>query len=211
MKYSMQKAEGSRQEIQTVSNRHTRPEGERGMTLVETLVAISILAMSIVAPMSLTMQSLSAAYYSRDQVIAANLAQEAIEAVRARRDANILTLALDSSAICGSEAGTPAIHLLCGIPIGQDFIVDARTNPPEITLCSGICPNLKTDNNLYGHDSSWTITTPFRRTVHAEYVGGAQDEIRITVTVDRTSSNRPPPSVVIEENLYRWVADGVSE
>lgn len=181
------------------------------MTLVETLVAISILAMAIVAPMSLTMQSLSAAYYSRDQVIASNLAQEAIEAVRARRDANILTLALNSSAICADEPGTPPIHLLCGIPIDQDFIVDARTNPPDITTCSGTCPNLKTDNNLYGHDGSWTIETPFRRTVRAEYVGGAQQEVRIVVTVERTSSTRPPPPVVISENLYRWVADGVGD
>jgi prepilin-type N-terminal cleavage/methylation domain-containing protein len=182
---------------------------EKGMTLVETLVAISILAVSIVAPMTLTMQSLSAAYYARDQVIASNLAQEAIEAVRAVRDANILVLALNSGATCPDDS--LPMHLLCDIPIGQDFIIDVRTDPPEITTCGGECPKLKTDNNLYGHESSWTIETPFRRIVHAEYVSGGEDEIRVTVTVERQAGAHTAPDVVISENLYRWVNDGSGE
>ncbi|MFZ2887015.1 MAG: prepilin-type N-terminal cleavage/methylation domain-containing protein [Minisyncoccia bacterium] len=180
----------------------------RGMTLVETLVAVSILSVAIVAPMTLTMQSLSAAYYARDQVIASNLAQEAIEAVRAVRDANILTLALNAGATCIDD-GLP-MHLLCGIPVDQPFIVDARTNPPtlEDSVCAPTCPKLKTDNNLYGHDAGWTIETPFRRTVHAEYVSGAEDEIRVTATVVREDSLYAAPPVVISANLYRWVSDG---
>ncbi|HWO07321.1 MAG TPA: prepilin-type N-terminal cleavage/methylation domain-containing protein [Candidatus Paceibacterota bacterium] len=188
---------------------HCLPPASSGMTLVETLVAVSILAVSIVAPMTLTMQSLAAAYYARDQVIASNLAQEAIEAVRAIRDANILTLALNAGATCPSD-GQP-MHLLCSIPIDQDFIIDARIDPPAITPCAGECPKLKTDNNLYGHDPTWTIETPFRRVVRAEYVSGAQDEIRISVTVTRVEGLHAAPPVVLQENLYRWVNDGTSE
>lgn len=177
------------------------------MTLVETLVAISILAVAIVAPMTLTMQSLSAAYYARDQVIASNLAQEAIEAVRAVRDHNILVLALDSGATCPDDL--LPMHLMCGIPLGgQDFIIDVRTDPPEIETCVGVCEKLKTDNNLYGHDDAWTTETPFRRTVTAEYVSGAEDEIRVVVTVEREAGAHTAPAVVLEENLYRWVNDG---
>lgn len=196
----------------TYSQQPAALAAQRGMTLVETLVAISILAMAIVAPMSLTMQSLSAAYYSRDQVIASNLAQEAIEGIRSVRDRNILLLALSRNpATCASD-GQP-FHILCDIPINQDFIIDVRIDPADpdaIDPCAGVCPNLKTDNNLYGHEGSWTIVTPFRRTVEAVYVGSGQDEIRVTVTVQRTDSTRPPPPVVISENLYRWVADGIS-
>lgn len=188
---------------------------QRGMTLVETLVAVSILSVAIVAPMTLTMQSLSAAYYARDQVIASNLAQEAIEAVRAIRDANILTLALNSGASCPGDIQNPNMHLLCGIVIDQDFTIDARTDPPTITSCAGNpCPKMITDGNLYGHGASgWQGTTyesPFRRTVHVEYVGNsesAQDEIRVTVTVQREDSVRASPPVIIRENLYRWVND----
>lgn len=183
----------------------TNNRNEKGMTLVETLVAVSILAVSIVAPMTLTMQSLAAAYYARDQVIASNLAQEAIEAVRAVRDQNILILALNSGATCVAD-GLP-MHLLCGIPIGQNFTIDVRTDPPDIDTCGGTCAKLKTDNNLYGHEAGWTIETPFRRTVFAEYVSGAEDEIRVSVTVEREAGAYTAPDVVLYENLYRWVND----
>jgi len=200
-------------EPRTYTLKPVAPSAQRGMTLVETLVAVSILAMAIVAPMSLTMQSLSAAYYSRDQVIASNLAQEAIEAVRAVRDRNILMLALgENPANCVFD-GEP-FHILCDIEIGRDFIIDARVNPPDIDTCAGVCANMLTDGNLYGHGSSGWIGTPnpssFRRSVHAEYVGTGRDEIRVTVTVQRTDALRPPPPVILSENLYRWVADGVS-
>ena len=176
------------------------------MTLIETLVAISILAVAIVAPMSLTMQSLSSAYYARDQVIASNLAQEAIESVRAVRDGNILRIALNQPDV----ACTPT-NLLCGIPIGADFTIDTRDN--EITRCDSDgtpgCPYLQTDpaQTLYGYDNGW-VDTIFTRTVHAEFVDVANDEIRVTVTVTRVAGARTAPAVVLHENLYRWVEDG---
>lgn len=174
----------------------------RGMTLIETLVAISILAVAIVAPMSLTMQSLSSAYYARDQVIAFNLAQEAIESVRSVRDGNILRIALNQP-----EASCSPTNLLCGIPIGSDFTIDTRNN--WITPCQGTCPHLQTDpqQTLYGYESGWNDTI-FTRTVRAEFVGEANDEIRVTVTITRESGVHAFPPVVLKANLYRWVEDG---
>lgn len=179
---------------------------DRGMTLIETLVAISILAIAIVAPMSLTMQSLASAYYARDQVIASNLAQEAIESVRAVRDGNVLRIALNQP----DPTCTPT-NLLCGIPIGADFIIDTRDN--EITRCDADgtpeCPALQTDplQTLYGYDNGW-VDTIFTRSVRADFVDVANDEIRITVTVTRVAGVRTLPAVVLHENLYRWVEDG---
>jgi len=191
-----------------------RIERARGMTLIETLVAITILSLSIIGPMALTMQSLSSAYYARDQVIAANLAQEAIESVRAVRDGNILSIALSSSATCG---GSP-MHLLCGFPTigpsGVDFMIDTRTN--TMTACSGVCPKLKTDSaqTFYGYpgggETGWTDTV-YRRTVHAEFVSPGTDEVRLTVTVARDDGVHQLPPTVISENLYRWVDDGSGE
>ena len=90
-----------------------------GFTLIETLVAISLLAVAIVAPMSLTTQSLSSAYYARDQMTAFHLAQEAIESVRSVRDENILANEAD---------------LLAGIPAGgEPVVIDTRDN--EMTVC----------------------------------------------------------------------------
>lgn len=175
------------------------------MTIIETLVAISILTVSIVAPMSLTMQSLASAYYARDQVIAFNLAQEAIESVRAIRDSNILRIALDQP----DPACTP-INIMCNIPIDTDFTIDTRVADPAtaIQICSGVCPRLQTDpaQSLYGYSAGWS-DTPFRRTVRASFVDGALNEIRITVTVTRDGAHTPP-AVVLNANLYRWLEDG---
>ena len=63
---------------------------QRGFTLLETLVAISILLIAVVGPMSIIGRSLPQSAYARDHAIAVNLAQEGIEAVRQKRDSNML-------------------------------------------------------------------------------------------------------------------------
>lgn len=177
-------------------------KNERAFTLIETLVAVSLLSIAIVAPMSLTAQSLSAAYYARDQITAFHLAQEAIESVRHARDHNILENAL------GNQA-----DLLAGIPstTGEPFTVDTRNDNME--LCPpDACPPLQTDPNpaqstFYGYDPSWT-NTRFTRTVEAEFVGSSTDEVRVSVTVSWRTGSYQTRSFTISENLYRWVNDG---
>lgn len=180
------------------------------MTLIETLVAISILTVAVVAPMSLTMQSLSASYYARDQITAFNLAQEAIESVRAVRDGNILTIAYDPSATCN---GAP-MTLLCSIPVPSAFTIDTRNNVMTSCPITG-CPPLQTDSNVYGYrqealnDGPEWINTRYTRTVNAAFVEGSNDqEITIAVTVQWVAGIGSPRKITIYENLYRWVEDG---
>jgi len=59
---------------------------KRAFTLVESLVAISILMIAIASPMLLAQKGLSTANLSKDQMIAAFLAQDAIESVKNIRD-----------------------------------------------------------------------------------------------------------------------------
>ena len=69
----------------------------RGFTLIETLVAITILLVAIVGPMSAIGTSLSQMSISRDQIIAINLAQEGIEAIRQERDSKMIDQLLGGS------------------------------------------------------------------------------------------------------------------
>lgn len=175
---------------------------QAAFTLIETLVAISLLSIAIVAPMSLVTQSLSSAYYARDQITAFNLAQEGIESVRGIRDNNVLQNAF-------YDSGT---DLLTDIPIGQAFTIDARQVDPEsaIAVCSTTpCPPLQTDGVLYGYDASWANTI-FTRTLLASYVGASQDEIRLSVTVTWQTASHQPVPFTIYENMYRWVNDGTT-
>lgn len=57
-----------------------------GFTILETLVAISILVVALTAPLAIVSQALQSSYFARDQVTAYFLAQEAIEFLRNKRD-----------------------------------------------------------------------------------------------------------------------------
>ncbi len=179
-----------------------------GFTLIETLVAVSLLVIAIVAPMSLVAQSLTTAYYARDQVAAYSLAQEGIEAVRAVRDGNIL-----ANATTGSSN-----DLLLNIPINQNFTVDARIAGGTGLVSCGInpCQLLQVDpaGSLYGYQSGWA-DTKFRRTVYANYKGpnalnSGHDEIRVTVTVTWETATGRTRSFKMYSNMYRWIEDGVA-
>ncbi len=187
----------------------------RGFTLIETLVAVSMLSVAIVAPMTLVSKSLASAYYARDQVTAFFLAQEAVEAVRHLRDHNTLIIAEGAYL---DPPGPP--DLFAGVPIGSgnDFIIDTRTdNITKINDTGCGNPTLKTDSTFYGYgtnpcladDSPWTPTS-FSRMVHAEYVAGSSNnEVRLTVTVSwKTGASFVQRSFTISDNLYRWVNDG---
>ncbi len=180
----------------------------RAFTLIETLVAVSLMVVAIVAPMSLVSQSLTTAYYARDQVAAYSLAQEGIEAVRAVRDGNIL-----ENATTGTNK-----DLLTGIYTNQYFTVDARK--PGVTGLApcGLqpCQQLQVDpyGNLYGYESGWAVTK-FLRTVNAKFVGNptindGEDEIRVTVRVQWETATGRVRSFKMYSNMYRWVEDGAA-
>jgi prepilin-type N-terminal cleavage/methylation domain-containing protein len=63
----------------------------KGFTLVETLVAISILLVVTVGPMTVAQKGVRSAYFANEQVTAIFLAQEAIEAVRMYRDSRAIS------------------------------------------------------------------------------------------------------------------------
>jgi prepilin-type N-terminal cleavage/methylation domain-containing protein len=64
----------------------SRRELVRGFTLIETLVAISILMIAIASPINLAQKALSSAVSSRDQMTASFLAQDGLEAIKNLRD-----------------------------------------------------------------------------------------------------------------------------
>jgi prepilin-type N-terminal cleavage/methylation domain-containing protein len=182
----------------------------RGFTLLETMVAVTLLAVAIVAPMQLTTQSLATAYYARDEITAFYLAQEGLEVVRNIRDNNIL---VDSQ-------GGATVNLLNGIPINTPFRVDTTvtyTPSNQPPTCSGDpggnCIPLQTDGTLYNYSGG--TPTQFTRSLVACFVqpGGVcnstvSDEVKVTVTVSWQTGSIQKRIVNISENLYRWVADG---
>jgi len=61
-----------------------------GFTLIETLLAVLLLSMAIIAPLSIASNNLSAATTGKNRLIAISLARDAIEYIRHVRDTNRL-------------------------------------------------------------------------------------------------------------------------
>ncbi len=189
---------------QTFRDRLFTPHGSSGFTLIETLAAISLLSVAIMAPMTLTTRSLAASYYARDQVTAYYLAQEAIETLRSIRDGQILKIvqSTDPSSINIFGSIEPYINN------GQPFIIDALDStitqcPTPPTPCSPIQTNAT--RTLYGYEIGWTDTN-FTRTVTARKIKiDSNDEIRVTVEVSWKTGSFQTRKFSISVNLYRWI------
>ncbi|MDB5245055.1 MAG: seg [Parcubacteria group bacterium] len=162
----------------------------QGFTLVETLVAIAILMIAIVAPFYSIQQSITTSYVTRDQLIATSLAQEGVEYIYYLRDTNYLTPGnswTQGMAPCFTQGGC---------------IVDPSTG--SISACGnggGCAPLNLTSGGIYTQGGS-SPTTRFTRTVKATTI--SVNQIEVTSQVSWTTNHSSFTTTVTEE-LYNWI------
>ncbi|MEK7647209.1 MAG: prepilin-type N-terminal cleavage/methylation domain-containing protein [Patescibacteria group bacterium] len=167
----------------------------RGFSLLETLVALAILNAAMLGPITLAYNSIRSASLSHNTAIAAFLAEEAVELVRVKRDANIYQAKnwLDSLNVC--VAGSPCL---------ADATVDLGT---AIQPCAGTCLvkyqyDAFTNSGFYQHQAG--DNTVFSRQILVEELT-ADKEAKITVTVSWKERFLPLTSrVEIEEHIFNW-------
>ncbi len=160
----------------------------KGFSLLETIVAISILTLALLGPLALAAFALRSASLSENQVIAFNLAEEVMEFVINKRDSNIFAGAgnwLEGLTNCQSANGC---------------FVDVTNN--SVQRCSANCPFLKRNSSsgLYNYASG--PDTIFRRRTVLENVGSNQDERKVKVSVSWAErfGNR---SFTLEHNIFK--------
>lgn len=162
----------------------------RAFTLLETLVAVSVLLMSLLGPFSIAQQSLKSAYYARDQVTAFYLAQEGVEFVRAVRDQNYL-----QGADWLEGIGDACTNVAC--------IVDYPNF--TYTVCpQGVCPPLKVSatGGLYNHTSG--TDSPFTRYIMLTPSTSNPEQMIVSVTLQWKSAG-VSRSFTIQERLFDWL------
>ena len=181
-----------------------------GFTLIESLVAITVLTVAIAAPLTLASQSLASAYTARDQVIAFNLAQDAIETVRAQRDNNILDILKNAATI--SWLNNMEVQLVD--EAAKPFMVDSLSLTNNFLPCPSSdpasCNNLLFDasTGFYGHE--YGNTSKFKRYVTITEVPNTDgQEVKVSAVVEWSSGISSTRKVLIEENMYNWI-DGVN-
>lgn len=166
----------------------------KGFTLVETLVAITILIIVIVGPMTIAQKGVQNAYFANDQVTAVFLAQEAIEAVRELRD----EVALDAYA--GNNVVTSSwVPNGCGTSVGCAFMAGAGTPFQTCGSANDQCKLHVDTTGAYTHNTSYALS-PFTRKVT---IGGASNG-GVPVEVSVTWYNHGTPR---EVKLQTWVYD----
>jgi prepilin-type N-terminal cleavage/methylation domain-containing protein len=165
----------------------------KGFTLVETMVAITVLVVGTLGPLVIAAQGIASGGYAKDQIIAYYLAQEGVEYIRSVRDTNVLNKVSKSLWLtpldipCDGSSGKPGCKL------------DARagTTPTACSSSTG-CGLLKvTNSGYYGYSGSNTVYT---RTI--KLIPGSTTDIEtIQVTMNWTSRGSPR-SLTLSEDLY---------
>ncbi len=192
---------------------------KRGFTLVETLVAISVLVVVIVGPMTLAAKGLQNAYHAREQLAATYLAQEGFEIVRAVRD----SYTLDSG---GPEwvarVDSARLHPTCWDPGYDGCALDSRRpSASEFTFRPCTLDNFNDPNEiaceiemtpaLGGTRGQFFLATTrsathFRRRVLVREIASPtlNKEVEVTVIVGWKSSafSGAPKEVVLKGRIF---------
>lgn len=175
-----------------------RHNKNHGFTLVETLIAITILILAVTGAFAAAQNGISSAKFSKDQIVAFYLAQEGVEYIRNKRDSNALNPASTSWLDGVAEPGDPCFF-------GNKCMIDAITSveSDKIRVCSlqNGCPPLKLDNNGFYSYISGDDTKFTREITLEEIVPGV--EVAITVTV-RWSKGLVNREFVARENIFNW-------
>lgn len=177
----------------------------RGFTLVETLVAISMLVTTIVAPLTIAADSLFQSRYARDQVIATYLAQETVEMVRYVRDKNLMEATININ--------NPANYWLNGIWLESSddkwIYLDWASirNSTAYYLCDNpddpkSCPYLNY-NGIYTNQNVGD-RTKFKRAVKITRNADNLDEIKIESRVYWQTGGNNLKYITITSFLYNW-------
>jgi prepilin-type N-terminal cleavage/methylation domain-containing protein len=164
----------------------------RGFTLIESLVAITVLIVGVLGPLTIAARGISDGLYARNQIAANYLAQEAMEFVINLRDGNLKIPAYGIHWLEGI-AGPCLGQTNCRLNLDDGTLEPG--NPAELTYCSA--------NGLYMEGCGEEPEGPiFTRSIQVEEVV-PDEEVKITVTV--TWKNRPAAAdqfITVTEHLY---------
>lgn len=163
----------------------------KAFTVIETLVAISILTVAIAGPLTIAQRSLQSALFARDQITALYLAQEGLDLIRAYRDRNALIV------LRGTPTGWLAGLEACS---GASCTIDPST-AAVVGCAAGVCPALKYDStrNLYQYATG--PNSRFTRNIQVTVVDSSSALVESTVSF---STGAVPRSVVARTLITSW-------
>ena len=169
---------------------------QKAFTLIEVLIAISILTIGILSGFILITKVLYSTTVIQDRLTASFLAQEGVELVRQVRDSNFLKI-MNGESIEWKDA----------LADGSYIIESKAGNQQPITLVSvdpGEAPNFLYDNDSDSKIYNYTIGEPttFNREIRITSIN--DDEIRVESIIKWKSKNIDF-DLIVEDHLFNWM------
>jgi len=164
-----------------------------GFTLIETLIAVLLLATAIAGPLTIASKSLTTALVAKDQIIAYYLAQDAIEYVRFKRDSNRLAGVGWLTGLDGPDGSSGCLAV-------EGCNVDSVA--ATVTACSSACTAIKFNTTSNTYNSTGTMAPAFTRTIKMNLK--TIDEVLLTVTVTWSDVGSVVHKITAKESLFNW-------
>ncbi|MDD5318959.1 MAG: prepilin-type N-terminal cleavage/methylation domain-containing protein [Candidatus Pacebacteria bacterium] len=177
-----------------------KAKNKKGFTIVETLVAITILVLALTAPLSIVAQALHSSYFARDQVTAFYLGQDVVEYIHNQRDANSLANLSDS---------TQWLNGLSKCFAATGCQIDAISG--QITdYAPGSYLYISNTTGAYRYTQTGGTPTNFTRTVFitnpdGSTPTGASKEVVIKAVVSWNTGSLVK-SYILNDHLFNWVS-----
>jgi len=172
-------------------------------TLVEALVAISILLTGIISGFILVTRSLYNVKLIQDRLTASFLAQEGIELVRKIRDSNYVKNINDGTSGPWNESLDYGIYYISFNPSLNKVNLqkaESETSVPNL--------NYDKDNNFYNYDSG--VITDFKRIIRIEEYDQCNDNcFKVSSIVTWKTRNiyfEDKAGIRAEDYLYNWLS-----
>lgn len=167
---------------------------QKGFTLIEVLVALSILIFVALGVFQLVIRSKQLADIGREQFVATNIAREGLELVRTLRDTNWFSDDDRSNWISDSMCGSftyDVDRLYAGDDIGG----------------ADQAPIFIQGDGRFSHESlTSSVQTPYSRVLEVDCSQREGVPAYVTVSSQVSWANRGQPrEVILKEKLYNWL------
>lgn len=191
-----------------------------GFSLVEVLVAISILLIAITGPMKILTNANRSTAFASEQVNAWFLAQEGLELVQKGRDDLLLgyfyrQINAGVGGVANPFAQFRTVYASCFLAARCGVMINSTAGSVNIRACTATACRLYTDTStiirpVYVHTAAQTIDqtiSPFTRTIQMSVDPSNVNEIIVTSTVTwRTGSFIADQQVQVVTRLFNIYA-----
>ncbi len=186
----------------------------QGFSLVETLVAISILLLVVTGPMTISMRTAKSTSFATEQVQAFFLAQEGLELAQKGRDDLLLGRFLPSanpsyianpwSQFSSTTGAFQSCHNSTGC--GLQWSASSPTQLGTVINCSGSCVLYRTNSNVrsrFTYTATSNILTPFTRRIYfSNITGGVAIRSEVTWRTGSLVAEQKVTSMTYLYNIY---------